>query len=75
MEGQTEYLDVKVNGVAGEVAFGPAPVAVLDDETGIDRQNKIAGLARDDLKAALLIRRSPMAVSLRVGYGRAPDTR
>jgi len=35
VEGEAEHLDVEVNGVAGEVAFGPAPIAVLDDETGI----------------------------------------
>ena len=35
VEGQAEDLDMKVNGVAGQVAFGPAPVAVFDDETGI----------------------------------------
>jgi hypothetical protein len=25
---------MEVDGVAGEVAFGPSPVAILDDETG-----------------------------------------
>ncbi len=25
---------MEVDGVAGEVAFGPPPVAILDDETG-----------------------------------------
>ena len=40
MEGQAEDLDMKVNGVAGQVAFGPAPVAVFDDETGIKPEPK-----------------------------------
>lgn len=57
VEGQAEDLDVKVNGVAGEVALRPAPVTVFDDQAGIGRQNKIARLARDDLKAALLEQR------------------
>jgi len=57
VEGQAEDLDVEVNGVAGEVAFGPAPVAVFDDETGIGWQNKIAGLARNQLETALLKQR------------------
>ncbi|MBE0541267.1 MAG: hypothetical protein IH623_07775 [Verrucomicrobia bacterium] len=32
VEGQAQDLDVEVNGVAGEVAFGPAPITVLDDD-------------------------------------------
>ena len=40
MEGQAEHLDVEVNGVAGEVALGPTPIAVLDDESGIGGQNE-----------------------------------
>lgn len=52
VEGQAEHLDVEVNGVAGEVAFGPAPVTVFDDETGIGGQNKIARLSRDELESA-----------------------
>ena len=31
--GWLEDLAVEVNGVAGEVGFGPAPVAPFDDET------------------------------------------
>jgi len=58
VEGQAEDLEVEVNGIAGKIAFRPAPVAVFDDETGISWQNKIAGLARDDLEAALLQQRN-----------------
>ena len=50
VEGQAKNLDVEVNGVAGQIAFGPAPVAVFDDETGIGVTNffgivKLAELA------------------------------
>ena len=47
-------MDMKVNGIAGKIAFGPAPVAVFDDETRIGGQNKIARLTRDELETALL---------------------
>ena len=57
MEGQAEDLDVEVDGVAGQVAFGPAPVAVFDDEAGIGGQNEIARLACDELESALLEQR------------------
>ena len=53
VEGEAEDLDVEVNGVAGEVALRPEPVAVFDDEAGIGGQNKIARLAWDDLESAL----------------------
>jgi hypothetical protein len=35
VEGQAEDLDLEVNGVAGQIALGTAPEAVLDDEAGI----------------------------------------
>ncbi|HKI69321.1 MAG TPA: hypothetical protein VKA67_07020 [Verrucomicrobiae bacterium] len=54
---RAENLDMEVDGVAGQVSLRPAPVAVLDDETGIGGQNKIARLARDELEAALLEQR------------------
>ena len=57
MEGQAEHLDVEVNGVAGEVAFWPAPIAVFDDQAGIGRQNKIACVPRNEFKSALLEQR------------------
>ena len=52
-----EDLDVEVDGVAGEVAFGPAPVTVFDDEAGIGGQNIIAGRLGNELKSALLEQR------------------
>ena len=30
MEGQAEDLDMEVNGIAGQIALGPAPVTVFD---------------------------------------------
>ncbi len=57
VEGQAEDLDVEVNSIAGEVSFRPAPVAVFDDKTGIGGQNKITGLARDDLESAFFQQR------------------
>ncbi len=57
VEGQAEDLDVEVNGVAGQIAFRPAPVAVFDDEAGIGGQATIARLAGDELESALLEQR------------------
>ena len=54
VEGQAEDLDVEVNGVAGEVALGPSPVAVFEDEAGIGGQGKVVRLAYDQLESALL---------------------
>ena len=54
VEGQAEDLDVEVDGIASEVAFGPAPVTVFDDEAGIGGQNKIARLACDELESVFL---------------------
>ena len=58
MEGQAEDLDVEVNGVAGEVAFRPAPVAVFDDEAGIGGQTKITRLAGGELESAFFQERN-----------------
>ena len=71
VEGQAEDLDMEVNGVAGQVAFGPAPVAVFDDEAGISGQNKIAGLACDELESAFLQAAEPVGPAGRRGFVRA----
>jgi len=42
VEGQTEHLDMEVNGVAGQIALWPAPVTVFEDETGVGRQLEVA---------------------------------
>ena len=57
VEGQAEDLNAEVNGVAGEVALRPAPIAVLDDEARISGQSKIACFVRDELESALLEQR------------------
>ena len=44
VEREAEDQDMEVDGIAGHVSFGPAPVRVFDDETGIGGQNKVAGL-------------------------------
>ena len=57
VEGQAEDLNAEVNGVAGEVALWPAPIAVFDDEAGIGGQNKVARLAGDELESSFLEQR------------------
>ena len=47
VEGQAKDLGTEVDGVAGQIALGPAPIGVFDDQTGIGGQGKIAGLALD----------------------------
>src|SRR5438128_9316245 len=54
MEGEAQHTHEEVNSIAGQVAFGPAPIAVFDDQTGIGGQDKITRLAWDDLDSALL---------------------
>jgi len=43
-KGQTQDLDEEVDGVAGPVAFGPAPIAVFGDQAGNGGQDQVAGL-------------------------------
>ncbi len=49
VKGQAEHAHEEVNGVAGEIAFGPAPVTVFDDQAGISGQGKVARLAWEEL--------------------------
>ncbi len=42
---------MEVNGVAGQVSFGPAPIRVFDDQTGIAGQNQIFRLAWVELES------------------------
>lgn len=53
VKGKPEDLGVEVDGVAGEVAGGPAPVGVLDDETGEGGEGKIAAAGLEQLQSAL----------------------
>jgi hypothetical protein len=52
VEAQAEYADAEVDGVACQVALGPAPVAVLDDETGIGGEIMVPRLTFAELEAA-----------------------
>ena len=42
VEAHSQDSHAEVDGVAGQVAFGPAPVALLDDQTGIGGQSEVA---------------------------------
>lgn len=44
VEGQTQDFDAEVDGVPGEVALGPSPIAFLDDQARIVLQAVIACL-------------------------------
>ena len=51
VEGQTQNLDKEVNGVAGQIALGPTPVAVFDQSRciGISGQLEVVGGPLDEL--------------------------
>ena len=57
VEGQAEDLGIEVDGIAGQIALGPTPIGVFDDQTGIGGQAKVAGLALEQLEATLLEQR------------------
>ena len=57
MKGQAKNLDEKVDSVACQIAFRPAPVAVFDDKAGIGGQKEIARRLFDELEGALLEQR------------------
>src|SRR3954464_1275684 len=56
-------LDKEVDGVAGEVALRPAPIAFFEDETGEGGQFEVARLLFDKLQAALLQQRYERGLS------------
>jgi hypothetical protein len=41
VEGQAEDLGTEVDGVPGQIALGPAPIGVFDDQTGIGGKLKL----------------------------------
>ena len=45
MEAHPQDLDAEVDGVAGQMAFGPAPVAVFEEEARMGGQFKVVGVA------------------------------
>jgi len=54
IERKPEDFDVKVDGISGQVAFGPTPVGVFDDEADVGGQDEVVGIACDELEPALL---------------------
>ncbi|HEY6182195.1 MAG TPA: hypothetical protein VIW67_08115 [Terriglobales bacterium] len=50
VEVQAQDLNEEVDGVAGQLALGPSPVAVLDDQTRIGGQLVVAGFPFDELE-------------------------
>ena len=54
VEGKAQDLDEEVDGVSGQIALGPTPVTVFDEQALVGGQLEVAGLQLDELKAALL---------------------
>lgn len=54
VEGQAEHAHEQVNGVAGEITLGPAPIAVFNDQAGVGGQDKIACRPFQQLESAFL---------------------
>ncbi len=52
VEAQTQDVRAEVDGISGEVALGPAPVAVLHDETGKGGHEEVAAAGFDEGEAA-----------------------
>lgn len=57
VEGEAEDLDEEVDGVAGLVSFGPAPIRVLRDEAGEGGHRKVAATGFDELESAFFQKR------------------
>ena len=57
MERQAENLDEEVNGIASEVALGPAPITIFKQEALVRRQFEVAGGLFGELKAPPLEQR------------------
>ena len=53
VEAQAEDLDEEVDGVAALIPFGPAPVAVFDDETGEGGHEEVVAAGFDEWEPAL----------------------
>ncbi len=70
VEGETEDLGVEVDGVAGEVALGPAPEGVFYDETLESGQGKVAGIAWDEKETALFAEEGGAGRGARRGFVR-----
>ncbi len=57
MEGEALDLDEEVDGVAGHVAIRPAPVVLLEGESGMGVQEEVARLAREGMESELFKQR------------------
>lgn len=51
-------MDKEVDGVAGQVALRPSPVAVFEDESWMGGQFKVARLPDDELEFAFVQKRN-----------------
>jgi hypothetical protein len=49
VKAHSQNLDEQVDGVAGQIPFRPAPVAVFEDQTGMGGQFKVARLSFEEL--------------------------
>ena len=56
-------FDEEVDGVAGQIAFGPAPIAVLDEETAEGGDGKVTGFALAEGEAVFFQERSQLHFS------------
>ncbi len=54
MEGEAKDLNKEVDGVTGQIALGPSPVGVLEDQPRVGGQLEITGLQLDELEATVL---------------------
>ena len=54
VEGQTQDVHEKVDGVAGEVALWPPPIGVFDEESLEGRQLEVARVFFEELQSLLL---------------------
>jgi len=57
VEGETEHLDEEVDGVAGQLALGPAPITVFDQQARVSGQFEVVGGPGDQFQVALLEQR------------------
>src|SRR3990172_3541064 len=57
MEGSPEDMDEEIDGVAGQLAFGPAPIRVFHDEAGKGGHQEVAATLLDQLMPAFFEQR------------------
>lgn len=57
VEAHSQDLDAEVNGVAGQMALGPAPITVFEQEARVGEQLEVVGVAFAQGQSALLHQR------------------